>query len=148
MLTPHTHVTPINITGIAEANAQDQAEADQLLGTARGIIAEMEQVGQESIGNPLFSPTVLPDAPTADPYRRKLDLWAGYDPLRQRELDRAWDATGYPELGIDFDREGKWHGDPLPVARGAWNGTLLVLAVCAALALIALAVKYGPAIWR
>ena len=78
MLTLKMHVTPINITGIAEANAQDQAEADRIRGTARGIIAEMEQVGQESIGNPLFSPTVLPDAPTADPYRRKLDLWAGF----------------------------------------------------------------------
>ena len=90
MLTPHTHVTPINITGIAEANAQDQAEADQLLGTARGIIREMEQVGQENLTM-----------------------------RRQRELDRAWDATGYAELGIGFDREGRWHGreeedDPTP----------------------------------
>ena len=30
MMTLHTHITPINITGIAEANAQDQAEADAL----------------------------------------------------------------------------------------------------------------------
>jgi len=52
MLTMKMHVTPIDITGVAAANAQDQAEADAL-----------------------FSPTVLPDAPTADPYRRKLDLW-------------------------------------------------------------------------
>ena len=30
MMTLHTHITPINITGIAAANAQDQAEADAL----------------------------------------------------------------------------------------------------------------------
>jgi hypothetical protein len=55
MLTLKMHVTPIDITGVV----QDQAAA-------------------ERIDNPLFSPTVLPDAPTADPYRRKLDLWEGF----------------------------------------------------------------------
>ena len=30
MMTLHTHIAPINITGIAAANAQDQAEADAL----------------------------------------------------------------------------------------------------------------------
>ena len=64
----------------------------------------------------------------------------------QAEADRIIDDLD--TLGIGFDARGKWHGDSLQTARGAWNGTMLVLAFYAALAIIALAVKYGPVIWR
>ena len=70
------------------------------------------------------------------------------EPLRSILASELPDQHSPNTLGIGFDARGKWHGDPLPVARGTWNGTLLVLAVYAALALIALAVKYGRAIWR
>ena len=48
-----------------------------------------------------FSPTVLADAPTADPYRRKLDLWAGFSvshPAPRRGLQRA--ASNYDQIPI------------------------------------------------
>ena len=32
---------------------------------------------------------------------------------RQNELARAWDETGYSELGVGFDARGKWHAYPL-----------------------------------
>jgi hypothetical protein len=66
-------MTVIDITGVAQASAQDQAEADML---AAGYDAIGHWHGQGSEGG--FSPVVLADAPTADPYRRKLDLWAGF----------------------------------------------------------------------
>ena len=55
MLTLHFHAQSVDRDWVARCNAQDQAEY-----------------------NALFSPTGLPDAPTADPYRRKMDLWEGF----------------------------------------------------------------------
>ena len=53
------------------------------------------------------------------------------------------DLDTLAEMGLSADTRG--HRSK-PVVK--LNGTLLVLAVYAALALIALAVKYGPGIWR
>ena len=87
MLTLKMHITPINITGVAAANAQDQAEADRIMA----------------------------------------------------DLDT---------LGIGFDARGKWRHERDNKPLMPLNGTLLVLAVYAALAVLVLAVKYGPVIWR
>lgn len=51
---------------------------------AKAIVAEMESclhIGYDEHGqlNGLFFDTVIPNAPTADPYRTKLDLWGGYE---------------------------------------------------------------------
>ena len=70
----------------AAADAAKSAEADRYHNReiAKKICDEMEQVGAEH------------------PATRRRD-----------ELARAWDETGYPELGVSFDARGKWHSYPL-----------------------------------
>ena len=43
MMTLHTHITPINITGIAAANALDQAEADTFYALKTGKFVKAVQ---------------------------------------------------------------------------------------------------------
>ena len=132
MLTLKTHITPIDITGVAAATAQDQAEADAT--------------------HVPYSP---PDLCWCQPFDGPVHP---YCPMHGKA-----EADALTLLDAGLDASGRWHDTESEAeiaaaelkheAYLAWlrrpiTGRMFAVIVAVGVALIVLAVKYGPVIWR